>query len=131
MANRYWIGGSGDWTDTANWSTTSGGSGGASVPTASDDVYIDANSGSGTVYIGLGTTERQVRGIYASRTSNTYFSVSSSSTVEGIKLVTNGDIVYATSNTSLSFRTNGGYLRIRGNVNLDLKAPVSSVSTGS
>lgn len=45
MANRYWIGGTGNWENTAKWSTTSGGSGGASVPTSSDDVFIDANSG--------------------------------------------------------------------------------------
>ena len=27
---RYWVGGTGNWDDTANWSTSSGGSGGAS-----------------------------------------------------------------------------------------------------
>ena len=46
MANRYWILGAGTWdsTNTANWSDTSGGTGGFSVPTAADDVYFDANS---------------------------------------------------------------------------------------
>jgi hypothetical protein len=36
MADRYWVGGTGTWssTNTANWSTSSGGAGGASVPTA-------------------------------------------------------------------------------------------------
>jgi hypothetical protein len=48
MANRYWIGGSGNWGDTAKWSTSSGGSGGASVPTSSDDVYFDGSSNVGT-----------------------------------------------------------------------------------
>jgi len=44
-ANRYWINLSGGaWNVPANWSTTSGGSGGASVPTATDDVYFDSNS---------------------------------------------------------------------------------------
>ena len=45
MASRYWIGGSGNWTDTAHWSESSGGAGGASVPTSSDDVFINASSG--------------------------------------------------------------------------------------
>jgi hypothetical protein len=49
MANRYWIGGSGSWTDTAHWSDTSNGSGGFSAPGTSDTAYFDANSGSGTV----------------------------------------------------------------------------------
>jgi len=50
MADRYWVGGTGTWsnTNTANWSTGTGGSGGASVPTNTDDVYIDANSNIGT-----------------------------------------------------------------------------------
>lgn len=48
MANLYWIGGTGNWSDTDHWSATSGGSGGADVPTSSDDVFIDANSGFGS-----------------------------------------------------------------------------------
>lgn len=44
MALRYWVGGSGNWNDTAHWSTTSGGSGGASAPTSVDDAFFDANS---------------------------------------------------------------------------------------
>lgn len=45
---RYWIGGTGNWSDTAHWSLTSGGGGGAVVPTSADDVFIDANSGFGS-----------------------------------------------------------------------------------
>ena len=45
MANRFWVGGTGNWSDNANhWATTSGGSGGASLPTSSDNVYFDALS---------------------------------------------------------------------------------------
>lgn len=44
MADRYWVGGTATWDNTAGtkWSTTSGGAGGASVPTSSDNVYFDA-----------------------------------------------------------------------------------------
>jgi hypothetical protein len=51
MANRYWVGGSGDWDSlsTTNWSASSGGAGGASVPTSADSVFFNANSGGGTV----------------------------------------------------------------------------------
>ena len=43
MANRYWVGGAGSWTtsSTTNWSTSSGGASGASVPTAADSVFFD------------------------------------------------------------------------------------------
>ena len=43
MANRYWVGGTGTWnsSSTTNWSTSSGGSSGASVPTPSDSVFFD------------------------------------------------------------------------------------------
>lgn len=53
MANRYWVGGTGSWsgTNTANWSDTSGGTGGFSVPTSADDVFFDVNSGTGTATI--------------------------------------------------------------------------------
>lgn len=51
MAARYWVGGTGTWNNstTTNWSATSGGVGGASLPVTTDAVYLDANSGGGTV----------------------------------------------------------------------------------
>ena len=42
MANKYWVGASGaDWTTASSWSATSGGAGGAAVPTAIDSVFFD------------------------------------------------------------------------------------------
>lgn len=51
MAARYWVGGTGTWssTNTTNWSATSGGAGGASVPGPADSPRIDINSGTGTI----------------------------------------------------------------------------------
>lgn len=50
---RYWVGGTGTWntTNTTNWAYTSGGAGGAPVPTALDGVFFDGNSGTGTVTV--------------------------------------------------------------------------------
>jgi len=61
MPDRYWVGGTAAWDGTAGskWATTSGGAGGASVPTAGDDVFFDANSNTGsaiTVTIAAGNT---------------------------------------------------------------------------
>ena len=46
MADRYWVGGTGTWntTSTTNWSATSGGASGASVPTVADSVFFDQAS---------------------------------------------------------------------------------------
>lgn len=53
MADRYWVGGTASWDATAGtkWATTSGGAGGAAVPTSADDVFFDDNSGAVTVTI--------------------------------------------------------------------------------
>jgi len=48
MATRYWVGGTGNWTNTARWSATSGGTGGASVPGTGDTVTFNSSSGGGT-----------------------------------------------------------------------------------
>lgn len=45
MAARFWVGGSGNWSDNTNhWSATSGGSPGASKPIAGDDATFDTLS---------------------------------------------------------------------------------------
>ena len=51
MANRYWRAGAGTWSgvNTTSWSATSGGIGGASVPTLNDDVFF-TNLASATSY---------------------------------------------------------------------------------
>lgn len=57
MADRYWVGGTAAWDGAAGtkWSATSGGAGGASVPTSVDDVYFNASS-TGTCTISIGNT---------------------------------------------------------------------------
>ena len=48
--NRYWVsGGTGNTNSTTNWSLTSGGASGASVPTTGVNAIWDGNSGNGTV----------------------------------------------------------------------------------
>jgi hypothetical protein len=43
-STRYWVGGTGNWSSTARWSTDSGGAGGASVPRSHDDVVFNSAS---------------------------------------------------------------------------------------
>jgi len=62
MADRYWVGGSANWDATAGakWALTSGGAGGQAVPTAADDVYIDAGSGAVTVTVAASSVCRNL-----------------------------------------------------------------------
>ena len=57
MAARFWVGGTGTWdaSDTTHWAATSGGAGGASVPTTNDTVTFDGSSGGGTCTLGANT----------------------------------------------------------------------------
>ena len=57
MADRYWVGGAGTWdaTTTTNWSATSGGAGGASAPTLSDNVIFDSLSNATLYTVTVGT----------------------------------------------------------------------------
>jgi gliding motility-associated-like protein len=43
-SGKYWVGGSGHWSESTHWSYQSGGKGGAGVPGALDDVYFDNHS---------------------------------------------------------------------------------------
>jgi hypothetical protein len=45
MADRYVVAAGGNWNTTTTWSATSGGAGGASIPIASDNVFVNASSG--------------------------------------------------------------------------------------
>jgi len=57
MASRFWVtGGTGNWNSTTNWSTSSGGASGASVPGSSDTAALNANSGSGAVTLDISPT---------------------------------------------------------------------------
>lgn len=55
MASRYWVGGTGNWSDATNhWSDSSGGTPGAGfLPTSADDVYFDDNSAAATFTVTL------------------------------------------------------------------------------
>lgn len=44
LSSYYWIGGAGDWSNTAKWSSSSGGASCSCVPSGSDIVVFDSNS---------------------------------------------------------------------------------------
>lgn len=86
MANRFWRGGAGTWdaSATTNWSTSSGGAGGASAPTTSDDAIFDTNSGltNGLVVTINGGTANNVT-ITQSAVKSIVFALASNVTITG------------------------------------------------
>jgi hypothetical protein len=41
---RFWVGGTGNWSDTTHWSSSSGGASGATMPLAQDSIIFNTNS---------------------------------------------------------------------------------------
>lgn len=118
MATRYWVGGSGTWSasNTANWSTTPGGSGGASVPGSGDTARFGDSSGSATVTIDSsqplvgGFNNAGFTGSFVSNSPkvsgtvilgvNTGFNVPSGSTAT---VTTNGNMINCTASGTVTF----------------------------
>lgn len=95
MASRYWVGGTATWDATAGtkWATTSGGAGGAAVPTAADDVFFDANSGAVTITT-FGTTTDVCRSLNCTGFTGTL-------TIASTTKITIGDATAGASNIAL------------------------------
>jgi hypothetical protein len=103
MALRYWVaGGTGNWNSTTNWSTSSGGASGASVPTASDDAVFNASSGAGTAIINVATAA--------------VISINFTGFTGTLEVNNTLSAVSATLGTGMSFSTNSGtpILRLAG-----------------
>ena len=54
----FWVGGTGNWSSTANWSTSSGGTGGQDIPTSLDSVTFDSASSASAYTITVNTTAK-------------------------------------------------------------------------
>jgi hypothetical protein len=114
MADRYWVGGAGNWTttNTTNWSTSSGGTGGASVPTLADNVFIDSLSGSSSALLGQVTQNAVCNNLSitfgnftaaASITITIYGNLNYAPTTNGFI----GTFQFASSNTGNTIALNG------------------------
>ncbi|MCC6834440.1 MAG: hypothetical protein IT213_05600, partial [Cytophagales bacterium] len=86
FGQRFWVaGGPSNWNNTANWSTTSGGAGGASVPGPADAVTFNAN--------GLGNCTLDVAANVAGITVNGY---TGTIDLNGFNLTTTGTNTFTT-----------------------------------
>ena len=120
MADKFWVGGTGTWdaATTTNWSLTSGGAGGAAVPTTADRVVFDSASnvaGSGASYTVTRTAITNVLGINMSNPSAGTLTFAGSSV---IGVTTSGLAINGTVNW-----TNTGILTFSGTTAIFFTAP--------
>ena len=113
MANRYWVGGTGTWntTSTTNWSASSGGASGASVPTAADSVFFDQATTYTVTCTGaltcLDITVSAGTVTFAQGTSPTFAISGSMSLLAGTVWSATGTLTFNATTTGKTVTTNG------------------------
>lgn len=127
----FWVGGTGNWSDSAHWALTSGGAGGNAAPVSVDTVTFDGSSGGGTVTIDVATANA-ASVTFGSFTSGTivasaktlnFGSVTGSGTATRGFNITNSTVNVTTGSwnfstvTGLTFTSTGSTINIQGNGN--------------
>lgn len=113
MADRFWVGGTGTWSTvlTTNWSATSGGAGGASVPTAADSVFFNQAATYTVTMTGallcLDITVSAGVVTFAQGTSPTLAIMGSMSLLAGTVWNVTGSITFNSTATGKTITTNG------------------------
>ena len=104
MATFYWVGGNGDWdaTTTTNWASSSGGAGGAGVPTSTDDVVFDANSSGGADFAVTITGDSTAPALCQDFTASSLSHVMTLTFGTGAYLDCYGSMTWAASNFAVS-----------------------------
>lgn len=120
MADRYWVGGTATWdaSTTANWSTTDGGSSGASVPGSSDNANFTALSGAVTATLGYSPSVATINftgfaGTFTDNSISRTISCTTWTSVSGMTLNISSSTLNVTGNNTF---TTGG--KTYGNVTL-------------
>ena len=111
MANRYFLNIGTNFNTTANWSTTSGGAGGASVPTSSDVAILDNNSGPLSLEVNINVQGISMTAGYASTFTQNAFTITYGSgnfTVAGGTFVGSNGGHAITGSTISKFIQSGG-----------------------
>ena len=129
-STRYWVGGTGNWSDTARWSTSSGGASGASVPRSHDNVVFDSASNAtaytATVNAVTGGVRTKALTIAGPLVGNVTLAGSTAMVgihgnvtlpATGLTRTYTGNITLSGSATGLTFTTNG--VTLASNVFID------------
>lgn len=129
MADKYWVGGTGNWDASGEWALSSGGAGGAGAPGATEPAIFDANSFSASgqiVSIRSGSTNR-CKSLNMTNVTNTpILQWTSLSAGNNPTLTVSGNVTIPAGVTLTMSATNAttpGFLNINGSGNLDVNPP--------
>jgi hypothetical protein len=119
-STRYWVGGTGNWSDTTRWSTSSGGASGASVPRSHDDVVFDSasNATAYTATVNAVTGGIRMKALTIAGPASGNVTLAGSTAMGGIHgnvtlpatgltRTYTGSVVLSSNSTGLTFTTNG------------------------
>ena len=121
MASRYWVAfSSTNWNDSFNWASTSGGLGGASVPSTGDDVFFDGNgTGSCSLDVNVSVISITIDAGY----TGTLDAVTFDLTTSGNFTDNAGRILFGSGTWNI-----GGNLTLRGTSNTDCQSATINVT---
>jgi len=111
MADRYWVGGTGNWdATTTHWSATNGGASGASVPTEVDDVFFTSLSNA-TAYVCTLTSTPVCRSISVAGPATGNVTIASTTTlaVSGGMTIAATGVTWTMTNTVFFVATTTGW----------------------
>jgi hypothetical protein len=130
VANRYWVGGTGTWSaiNLLNWSGTSGGTGGATVPSTGDTATFDANSGTGTVTLNYNPT---IQSLGMSAYTGTLAFGTQNITVNNTGTVFTGGTGYTLTGTPVINATNAGAITISAGASSEANSISFNITTSS
>ncbi len=128
----FWVGGTGNWSDSTHWSATSGGAGGAGEPTSAGAVTVDVASCSAACTITV-----DVNAVMASFTNSGFNDTGSTLAIGTFNFAVSGAIAFTTSNIAVTMGASGGTgltatttLTLSGgaNISCDVAACIGSIT---
>jgi hypothetical protein len=120
MANKYWINGNGNWSDTSHWSLSYNGDSGASYPTIGDNAYLPYQQSSvTTINIDMNIECNEIRLYYVEGFDKGYNIITNGYNITVNELILTGvDIDLDITNSTVS----------SGNIHLMLSSIISTNS---
>jgi hypothetical protein len=127
FAQKYWVGGTGVWNAGNNWSATSGGAGGAGVPTAAETAVFDGGSSANCdINVAVSVRNISINGYLGTITQSNTITIGTAATAGSFTMATgtfigNNQTIYTGAFTidGGTFTSTSNTLTITGNTNFN------------